>query len=162
MLKAKDIMTKEIISVYPETEVIQAARLMLEHHINGLPVIDEEGRLKGIICQSDLVTQQKKIPLPSFFIMLDSYFPLTSHTHIEKELQKIAAVSVADAMTPDPVTVGPDTGLEDIATLMVKNNIHTLPVVDKGKLVGIIGKEDILRTLMVDAKLDSGSGLPRT
>jgi CBS domain-containing protein len=158
MLKAKDIMTKEIISVYPETEVIQAARLMLEHHINGLPVIDEEGRLKGIICQSDLVTQQKKIPLPSFFIMLDSYFPLTSHTHIEKELQKIAAVSVADAMTPDPVTVGPETALEDIATLMVKNNIHTLPVVDKGKLVGIIGKEDILRTLMVDAKLDSGSG----
>ncbi len=154
MLKARNIMTKEIISVHPDTEVVQAARLMLEHHINGLPVIDKEGCLKGIICQSDLVTQQKKIPLPSFFIMLDSYFPISSHKYIEKELKKIAAVTVAEAMTADPVTVGPETGLDDIATLMVKNNIHTLPVVDKGKLVGIIGKEDILRTLMTDAKND--------
>ncbi len=88
MLKARDIMTKDIITVYPETEVIQAARLMLEHHINGLPVVDKEGRLKGIICQSDLVTQQKKIPLPSFFIMLDSFFPLSSPKHIEKEIDQ--------------------------------------------------------------------------
>lgn len=154
MLKAKDIMTKEIISVHPDTEVVQAAGLMLEHHINGLPVVDKDECLKGIICQSDLVTQQKKIPLPSFFIMLDSFFPISSPKHIEKELKKIAAVTVGEAMTPDPVTVGPETSLEDIATLMVKNNIHTLPVLDKGKLVGIIGKEDILRTLMTDAKND--------
>jgi len=51
-------------------------------------------------------------------------------------------------MIPDPITVDPDTSLEDIATLMVNNNIHTLPVLDGGRLVGIIGKEDILRTIM--------------
>lgn len=151
MLKAKDIMTREIISVYPETEVTQAAEIMLERHINGLPVVDKEGKLKGIICQSDLVMQQKKIPLPSFFITLDSFFPLTSQKHIERELLKIAAFTVADAMTPDPVTVGPESGLEAIATLMVKHGIHTLPVLDKGELVGVIGKEDILRTLMKNA-----------
>ena len=64
----------------------------------------------------------------------------------------MAAIKVAEAMTPDPITVGPDTALEDIATTMVKNNIHVLPVLDQGKLVGIIGKEDILRTLMSDEK----------
>lgn len=151
MLKARDIMTKEVISVYPETEVAQAARLLLEHRINGLPVLDQEEHLIGIICQSDLIAQQKKIPLPSFFILLDSVIQLPSIKNIEKELQKIAAITVKDAMTPNPVTVDPDTSLEDIATLMVKNNIHTLPVLDQGRLVGIIGKEDILRTLMSDS-----------
>lgn len=154
MLKAKDIMTKEVITVHPETEIVQAAKLLLEHHINGLPVVDEEGRLKGIICQDDLIAQQRKIPLPSFFILLDSFIPLTSHKNIEKEVQKMAAITVNDAMIPDPVTIGQETGLDDIATLMVKNNIHTLPVLDQGKLVGIIGKEDILRTFMPDEKND--------
>jgi CBS domain-containing protein len=151
MLRARDIMTKEVISVYPETEVAQAARLLLEHRINGLPVLDQEEHLIGIICQSDLIAQQKKIPLPSFFILLDSVIQLPSIKNIEKELQKIAAITVQDAMTPNPVAVDPDTTLEDIATLMVKNNIHTLPVLDQGRLVGIIGKEDILRTLMSDS-----------
>jgi len=152
MLKAKDIMTKNVITVQPDTEVVQAATLLLDHHINGLPVVDEEGHVKGIICQSDLVAQQRKIPLPSFFIMLDSFIPLTSPKNIEKELQKMSAVTVKDAMTPDPITVGPETDLEDIATLMVKHKIHTLPVLDQGRLVGIIGKEDILRTLMTGKK----------
>lgn len=148
MLRAKDIMTSEIITVYPETEVVQAAKLMLENHINGLPVVDREGRLQGIICQSDLIAQQKKIPLPSFFLLFDSAIPLTSQKNIEKEMQKMAAIKVMEAMTTDPLTVDPETGLEDIATLMVKNKIHTLPVIDQDKLVGIIGKEDILMTIM--------------
>ncbi|MCG2738770.1 MAG: CBS domain-containing protein [Syntrophaceae bacterium] len=84
MLKAKDIMTKEVITVYPDTEIIQAAHLLLDKHISGLPVVDKEGRLKGIICQSDLIAQQRKIPLPSFFILLDGTIPLTSSRHIEK------------------------------------------------------------------------------
>ncbi len=148
MLKAEDIMTKKVIVVHPETEIVQAARLLLEHHINGLPVVDQEGRLEGIICQDDLITQQKKIPLPSYFILLDSLIPLTSQKEIEKALKKMAAVTVAEVMSSDPKTVEPETDLEDIATLMVKHNIHTVPVMDQGKLVGIIGKEDILKTLM--------------
>lgn len=148
MLKAGDIMTKKVIVVHPETEIVQAARLLLEHHINGLPVVDRDGRLEGIICQDDLVTQQKKIPLPSYFVLLDSLIPLTSQKDIEKTLKKMAAVTVAEAMSVDPITVEPDTELEEIATLMVKHNIHTIPVIDRGKLVGIIGKEDILKTLM--------------
>ncbi|MBU2054386.1 MAG: CBS domain-containing protein [Proteobacteria bacterium] len=152
MLKAKDIMTREVITVYPETEIVQAARLLLDRHISGLPVVDEDGHLKGIICQSDLMAQQRKIPLPSFFVLLDSTFSLTSPKNIEKELTKMAALKVSEAMTPDPITIDPETGLEDIATLMVKNRIHTLPVLDQGRLVGIVGKEDILRTLMSDEK----------
>lgn len=152
MLKAKDIMTKEVVTVYPETEIVQAANLMLEKHLSGLPVVDKEGRLRGIICQSDLMAQQRKIPLPSFFILLDNPIPLTSPHQIENEIKKMAAIKVSEAMTPDPLTVDPDAGVEDIATLMVKHNIHTVPVLEGGWLVGIIGKEDILRTLMSGAK----------
>ena len=148
MLKAKDIMTRNVVTVSPETKIDQAGKLLLEKHFNGLPVVDPEGRLKGIICQDDLILQQKKFPLPSVFTLLDGVIPLTSSKHLEKEIQKMAATTVGQAMTPDPVTVAPETTVEEIASLMVKKNIHTLPVVDGGKLVGVVGKEDILRTLM--------------
>ena len=148
MLKAKDIMSTRLITVSPETEIIQATKVLLDNNINGVPVTDEAGKLVGILCQSDLVVQQKKFPVPSFFTLLDGLIPLTSMKQLKKEVQKIAAVTVAQAMTPDPIFVGPDTGIEEVAALMVDNNFHTIPVVDAGKLVGVVGKEDILRTLM--------------
>lgn len=151
MLKAKDIMTKEVITVSSDTEIAQAAALLLERHINGLPVIDKDGSLQGILCQSDLMAQQGKIPLPSFFVILDGAIPLSSPRHMEKEVKKMAAIKVSEAMTTEPVTVDPETSLEEIATLMVRNNIHTLPVLENGFLVGVIGKEDILRTLIPGA-----------
>jgi len=148
MLKARDMMTKEVVTVTPDTEITQAAKLLLENHFNGLPVVDGRGKLIGIICQDDLIVQQKRLPLPSLFTFFDGLIPLTSYRSLEKEVEKIVATSVAQAMIPDPITVDPDTSLEDIATLMVNNNIHTLPVLEGGRLVGIIGKEDILRTIM--------------
>jgi CBS domain-containing protein len=148
MLTAKEIMTKEVITVGPETNIVEAVQLLLEKRVNGLPVVDGQGRVKGIICQSDLIAQQEKFPIPPFIALLDGFIPLASYKNLEKEVKKIAAVSVEEAMTLNPVTVGPDTGLEEIATLMVSKNIHTLPVVEQGKLVGIIGNEDILRTLI--------------
>jgi len=152
MAKAKDIMTTKVITVLPDTPIAKAAQLMIKKHINGLPVVDEGGGLSGIICQDDLIFQQKKIPIPSFFTVLDSLIPLSSEKSIEKEIKKIAAVTVASAMTPDPITVGPEAGIEDIASLMIKHNIHSLPVLDQEKLVGIIGKEDILKTLIPEGK----------
>jgi CBS-domain-containing membrane protein len=152
MLKAKDIMTKELITVSPETEIVHATKLLLENRINGVPVIDETGKLVGILCQSDLIAQQKKLPVPSFFTFLDGLITLTSMKQFEKEVQKIAAITVSQAMTPNPVVVRPDTGIEEVAALMVDNSFHTVPVVDKGSLVGIVGKEDILRTLIPGSK----------
>jgi CBS-domain-containing membrane protein len=148
MLTVKDIMTREIITVSPETEIIQATKLLLENRINGIPVTDETGKLLGILCQSDLIAQQKKLPIPSFFTFLDGLITLTSMKQIEKQVQKIAAITVAQAMTPNPVTVQPETDIETVAALMVDKNFHTIPVVDEGKLVGIVGKEDILKTLI--------------
>jgi CBS domain-containing protein len=148
MLKAKDIMTRAVITVSPDMEIVHAAKILLENRINGAPVMDETGKLVGILCQSDLIAQQKKLPIPSFFTFLDGLIALTSMKQIEKEVQKIAAVTVAQAMTPNPVTVRLDTGIEAVAALMVDQNFHTIPVVDAGVLLGIVGKEDILKTLI--------------
>jgi CBS domain-containing protein len=148
MLKAKDIMTKEVITVSPDAEITQAANLLLEKRINGVPVINTAGELVGILCQSDLIAQQKSIPIPSLFTLLDGYISLTTSKRMDKEVEKIAATKVAEAMTANPVTVDLETDIEKIAVLMVEKNYHTLPVIDAGKLVGILGKEDVLRTLI--------------
>ena len=148
MLKVRDIMTRELITVSPETEIVHAAKLLLENRINGVPVMDKMGKLVGILCQSDLIAQQKKFPIPSFFTLLDGLIPLISKKQIEKQVRKIAAITVAQAMTPNPVTVQPNMDIEEVAALMVDNNYHTIPVVEEGELVGIVGKEDMLRTLM--------------
>jgi CBS domain-containing protein len=148
MLTAKDIMTTEVITISPETEVAQTAKLLLTNRINGLPVVNEAGELVGILCQSDLIIQQKNIPIPSLFTLLDGFIPLTSSKKLDREVEKIAATTAADAMTANPVTVNPDTGIEEIAALMVEKNYHTLPVLDGDELVGIVGKEDVLKTLI--------------
>jgi len=148
MKTAKQIMEKNVISVTPDTDISRAVEILLNNHINGVPVVDETGALKGILCQSDLIFQQKNISLPPILTFLDGIIPLSSSKKLEKEMKKISASTVAQAMVPDPVTVTPDTPVSDIAALMVEKHFHTIPVVQDGKVVGILGKEDVLKTLM--------------
>jgi len=149
MLTVKDIMSTNIVSVKPDTEIIEAAKVLLENRFNGLPVVDDNGKVVGIICQSDLIAQQKSLPIPTLFTFLDGFIPLTSLKKMESEIQKIAAITVADAMTKKPVTVKPDTRIETVAALMADKKLYTLPVLDdNGTLVGIVGKEDLLKTVI--------------
>ena len=152
MIIVKDIMTTDLITVNPDMDISRAAKILFDNRINGVPVVDDSGCLVGILCQSDLITQQKKLPIPTIFTFLDGLIRLTSTKQIEKQVRKIAALTVSDAMTPKPVTVRPDTEVETVAALMVDKNFHTLPVVEDSRLVGIIGKEDVLRTVIPDAE----------
>jgi CBS domain-containing protein len=148
VITARDIMTTDLITIAPNMDIVTAAEILLDNRINGVPVVDESGYLLGILCQSDLIAQQKKLPIPTLFTFLDSVIQMTSSKKIQKQIKKIAALKVSDAMTPEPVTVRPDTQIETVAALMVDSNLHTLPVVEGSQLVGIIGKEDVLRTLL--------------
>ncbi len=149
MLQVKDIMTTDLITVSPEAEILQAAKVLLGNHINGVPVVDEAGKLVGLLCQSDLIAQQKRLPIPSVFTFLDGIFTTSSAKQIEKQVQKIAAITVAQAMTADPTHLTPEMSIEIAAGLMVDKGFHTLPVLDGDDLVGIVGKEDILSTLLI-------------
>lgn len=147
MITAKDIMETKIISVTPDTDISQAVKILLENHINGVPVIDEDKKIVGILCQSDLIFQQKEVLLPPIFTLLDSFVPLASSSKMEEEFKKISAATVEQAMVKAPVTVSPDTPVSEIASLMVEKHFHTIPVVDDDQVIGIIGKEDILKTM---------------
>jgi CBS-domain-containing membrane protein len=149
VIKVSDIMTTQVVTFSPDDAIAKATKILLEKRFNGAPVTDSTGKVVGILCQSDLIAQQKNLPIPTIFTILDGFIPLTSMKHLEKEVEKIAAALVSQAMTPDPVTVSPDTQIEEVAKLMVDKNFHTLPVVDEnGNLIGIVGKHDILKTLV--------------
>lgn len=147
MRTAKDIMTRDVVTVTPDTDVNAAAKILLEKDFNGLPVLDEQGRLVGVLCQSDLVVQQREFPLPSFFTLLGGFVALTSLSQLQRAVDKIAATKVSQAMTTDPISVTPDTPVNKLADLMVDNKFHTIPVLEDNKLVGVVGKKDILRLL---------------
>jgi CBS domain-containing protein len=157
MITARDIMTTQLITLTPEIDFTSAAKILLDNNINGAPVVNESGELVGLLCQSDLVAQQKRLPVPTLITLLDSYVQLTSTKQLEKQARKIAALTVGEAMTSNPVTVTSGSTIETIAALMVDNCMHTLPVVDEGKLVGIIGKEDVLRTLLTKNQTSNAS-----
>lgn len=149
MVTAKDIMTRSVITLSPAMEIVAAAKILLDNHINGAPVVDEKNTIVGILTRDDLITQQKKLPLPSYFVVLDALIPIRSTRQVEKELDKIAATNVEHAMTHNPVMVTPETPIEEVASIMVDRKIHTIPVRNEaGGLLGIIGKEDVLKTII--------------
>lgn len=148
MEKAKDIMTTKVHTVSPETTVVELARLLAEFNIGGAPVLDETGQLLGVVTESDLIDQKKKVHIPTVVTILDSFFYLESPEKMEKEVKKMAGATVGDIYSTGPVTVSEDSSIEEIATIMAEQNVHTLPVLRDGLLVGVIGKQDIIKTLI--------------
>ena len=148
MKKASDIMTKDVVTVRKDTTVAELANLLTTNNIGGAPVVDGQGRLLGVVTESDLIDQSKKVHIPTVVTILDSVIYLENPDKMEKEMLKMAGATVGDIFTEDPKTVVEDTSLEEIATIMSEENIHTLPVVRDSEIVGIIGKGDIIKTLI--------------
>lgn len=147
MKNASDIMTREVITVSLETTVQQLAQLLSAHGISGAPVVAPDGKVLGIVTESDLIDQNKKVHIPTVVTILDSFFFLENPDKMEHEMRKIAGATVADIYSSPAVTVTTQTPVDEIATIMSEKNVHTLPVVDDGQLKGIIGKKDIIKTI---------------
>ncbi len=148
MLNASDIMTTDVITVQKDTSLKALAKLLYENHINGVPVVDADGLLIGIICESDLIRKDKKLHIPTVVALFDWVLYLERPKKIEKEIQRINATTVEDLYTKKVVTVDEKVPIDEIATLMEQKKISTIPVMDGNRLVGIIGKTDLLRTLI--------------
>lgn len=148
MLNASDIMTTDVITVKKETCLKDLARLLYENRINGVPVVDEDGLLIGIICESDLIRKDKKLHIPTVVAIFDAVLYLESPKRMEKEIQRLNATTVEDLYTKKVITVDEKTPVEELATIMTQQKCYTIPVMDGKRLVGIIGKADLIRTLV--------------
>lgn len=147
MLTARDIMTTDVVTVTPQTGVRELAELLLERHISGAPVMDEAGKVLGVVTESDLVFLNKKVHLPTAVAILDAFVFLESPDKTARELKKMAGTKVGDICSQTLISVSPETSLEELATLMAEQKVHTLPVMAGDTLVGVIGKADIIRTI---------------
>ncbi|MBN1276625.1 MAG: CBS domain-containing protein [Deltaproteobacteria bacterium] len=148
MLIASDIMTTDVTCVRKETSLKDLARIFYERHINGVPVLNNEGGLIGIICESDLIRKDKKLHIPTVVAIFDGVFYLESSKKFEEEIQRLNATTVEDIYTREVITVEEKTPIDEIATIMAQKKIYTIPVMDGDRLVGIIGKSDLIRTLV--------------
>jgi CBS domain-containing protein len=153
MATAKEIMTTELITVSPEAEIREAAKLLLEKRFNGVPVVDGEGKFRGVICQSDLIATQRSLAIPSMFRSITGDMASETVDRLVREMKRMRAIKVRDAMSTGVTTVGPNTTVEEIARIMVEKKLYTLPVVEDGKLVGIVGKEDVLKNLLLEGRM---------
>jgi CBS domain-containing protein len=157
MLQARDIMTQAVLTVSPETLVSDLAKTLVGKNIGGVPVVDADGRLVGIVTQSDLVARAQELELPPALNILDFHLYLEVPSHLFRKLEKMLGATVGDIMSPKPVTVSPDTPVPRLAALMDRQKVHTLPVLEGEKIVGIIGKIDLVRALAREWA-DEGAG----
>jgi len=148
MLTAKDIMTTEIITVTTEMSVRDLADTLWKNRISGAPVVDSENRLVSVVTESDLIDQNKKVHIPKMIAVLDAVLYLEKPGKMQEDIKKMTGATVQDIMSKELKTVTTDTPLDEIATIMSEKNVHTLPVVEGDTLLGVIGKSDIIRTII--------------
>lgn len=147
MLTASDIMHTDFEPVTPETTIETLGRLFIEHNLTGAPVIDAQGKLIGMVTEYDLISRNKRLHIPTVIRIFDAFITLEGTKTLDDEIRRMAASTVADICTKQVVVIREDTPLDEIATIMAERNIHLLPVVRDGKVVGLIGRHDIVKGL---------------
>jgi CBS-domain-containing membrane protein len=148
MTRVADIMTRDVITVTPDTPIRDLARILSEKNINGVPVVDDEGTVIGVACESDLINQGKPLHIPTVFVILDSFIPLENPWRLQKEFKRLSATTVEDIYSRPAVCVTMETDVSEVARLMGERKLYTIPVLEKGKLVGVVGKGDVIRSLI--------------
>lgn len=144
----KEVMTEQVVTVMTEDSVEKCANLLLEHNISGLPVLDEAGKVVGIVTEGDLIRRASRIKAPGYLEILGGLIYLGSPKKFVDEIQRAMSLSAGEMMTKKVIDVGPEDTLEQAATLMNNNGVSRLPVIAAdAKLVGIVSRRDIMRHL---------------
>lgn len=144
-----DAMTRDLLTVTPETPLAEAVQLLAKHRVSGLLVLNQQQELVGILSESDLLWQATGAPLPAYVMLLDSVVYLTNPAQYQAELHKALGQTVGEVMSPGKVpTVEPEASLQDAARLMHAKKLTRLPVVTAaGELVGILTQGDIVQAI---------------
>jgi len=147
MPTAKDIMTTEVVTIKKSASIEDLANLFIEHKVNGIPVVDDEENVIGIVTEGDLIEQNKNLHIPTVIALFDAVIPLEGQKTFESEVKRLTASKVEDIYNAKVISVAPDKDAQYIGTLMAENDIHTIPVIEDEKLLGIIGKVDVIKAM---------------
>ena len=142
-----EIMTTQLITVTKETSVRELADLFTTRRVGSLPVVDADGNLLGIVTETDLVGQDKSLHIPTVVSLFDWVIYLESDKKFEKELKKVTGQSVGDIYSAEVVTVAPGDPVCVAADIMTAQRVNAVPVVEREKLVGIVSRIDLIRTM---------------
>jgi CBS domain-containing protein len=148
-MEVGDFMTTQVVTIHPDSPVRDAARLMLERKISGLPVVDASDSIVGIVTEHDLLRRRIDRPgsKPPHWLQL-----MTEPAEITDESVRFQETKVEEVMTRDPLTITEDTPIEAACRLIEKRGIKRLPVMRDGRLVGIVARADLVRALDVAVK----------
>lgn len=143
----KELMTTSVITVRPNATIEQVADVIHGYHFTGVPVVDEQGRLLGVIMERDFITADSKLYLPTYVKMLkDLDFVQNDKKHLSKEAQSLISATAADVMNSNIVTASPEDTIEHLAELFATKRVNPIPVVDEQfKLVGVISRSDLIK-----------------
>ena len=147
MQTVADIMTKEVVSVKGTTTVREMAEIFDKMGFGSLPVLDDQGNLSGIVTASDLIEQGRPLHIPTVISLFDWVIPLESEQSLERDLRKITAQAAAELASKDVVTISPSEPVSKAADLMSSHKLHALPVVDGKRVVGMVSRIDIIRSM---------------
>lgn len=145
-MRARDVMSVNLITVSPDEPVRKAVALMLEHRISGLPVVDNKGALVGLLTENDLVLGTSS-GLPVHLQLLEDLLEAREPTRSFTQIHEIGNKLIRDLMVEDLVTAGPDTPVGELIALLVKNDFKRIPIVSRGKLEGIVTRADIVKIM---------------
>lgn len=146
-LKVRDIMKPDVITVGPDATIRELAGILADRNISGVPVVDEDGRVLGMVSESDVIMQDAEFHFPYYIQFLESVIYLQSLSRFEERFRKTFGSKVSEVMSDKLVQVAPDESIHDAATLMADHKVDRLPVIDGERLVGIVTRGDIVRAI---------------
>ncbi len=150
----KDVMTEKVITVRKDTSVEELSQLLLKHNITGVPVVDKDGVLQGMVTDADIITEDIEPIFPLFFDpLIVSYAFMENFEKYKKDIKDYLNIKVEEIMTRRVKTVKKDTTVSDAVKIFVKDRINRIPVIDENnKVVGIVARADILKSMLSDAE----------
>lgn len=150
MASVKDVMTKEVVSVRPNTPLQEAAEVLARHGFDGVPVVDQDNKLIGILTEYDLISKGSAIHLPTFQKVIQNLGIYSKDkSQFNKDFEELASLKVKDVMNNDPLTLSEDATYEEaVSAFRDHHRVNPIPVIDKERrVVGVISRYDILKPL---------------
>ncbi|OPX86724.1 MAG: Hypoxic response protein 1 [Pelotomaculum sp. PtaB.Bin104] len=144
---AKEIMNSKVITVQESATIEEIAEILVHNNISGAPVVNQDGDLVGIVTEEDLLHQETNPRTPGFLNILGAFIYINGIEQYREDFKKLAATKAQEIMTTEVITVNADTDIRQVAALMVEHDINRLPVVEDKKIIGIISRADIVKTL---------------